>query len=225
MFDIPKLAKPVEVTLSDQSIFLPGGGPLQTGFRRSELIPATNNGTDITVQGTTTFHWSLRTDPTRPLNLSHEYHPVWHETADFSTSEITFLTGKPFNQSFDPTALNPKTLRLAGRQSNSPETTFFQTPFDDDIWHNFAVTLGWTSNELTVFYSKNNAPLKRVAGPSFNDNSGGGQFHVGLLKEPTGPLGIDVLTQGFQESHLNEGMIFGGVFIEDSSDGCVTLSP
>ncbi len=81
------------------------------------------------------------------------------------------------------------------------------------------------SSDLTVFYSKNNAPLKRVAGPSFNDNSGGGQFHVGLLKEPTGPLGIDVLTQGFQESHLNEGMIFGGVFIEDSADGCVTLSP
>lgn len=76
-----------------------------------------------------------------------------------------------------------------------------------------------------MFYSKNNSPLQRVAGPTFNDNSGGGQFHVGLLKLPTGPLGIDVLTQGFQESHLNEGMIFGGVFIEDSFDGCVTVSP
>lgn len=78
-------------------------------------------------------------------NVVRVRQPVWHETADFSTSEITFLTGKPFNQSFDPTAHDPKTLRLAGRQSNSPETTFFQTSFDDDIWHNFAVTLGWTS--------------------------------------------------------------------------------
>jgi len=227
MFDIPKGAKPVEVTISDQSIFLPGGTPPmpQFGFRRSELIPATNNGTDITVQGTTTFHWSIRNDPLRPLNFSHEYHPAWHETADFSTSEITFLTGKPFNQSFDPTVHDPKTFRLAGRQSNSPETTFFQTPFDFDVWHNFAVTLGWTSNLLTVYYSQGFAPLKKVAGPTFNNNSGGGQFHTGVFKEPTGPLGIDVVHTGFQESGIDEGLIFGGIFIEDSADGCVTMSP
>ena len=59
---------------SDSSIFTPGGGAPQVGFRRSELVPASNNGTDVTVQGTTTFHWSLRNDPTRPLNFSHEYH-------------------------------------------------------------------------------------------------------------------------------------------------------
>ncbi|KAF8881406.1 hypothetical protein CPB84DRAFT_1791812 [Gymnopilus junonius] len=202
LFDIPKNAKPVEVTISNQSIFLPGGDPPmpQFGFRRSELIPATNNGTDITVQGTT-------------LSIGH------------STSEITFLTGKPFNQSFDPTVHDPKTLRLAGRQSNSPETTFFQTPFDFDIWHNFAVTLGWTTNKLTVYYSKGFAPLKRVAGPTFNDNSGGGQFHAGVFKLPTGPLGIDVNHQGFQEAPIDEGLIFGGIFIEDSSKGCVTTFP
>lgn len=80
-------------------------------------------------------------------------------------------------------------------------------------------------SQLSVFYSKGASPLVKVAGPAFNDNSGGGQFHVGLLKLPTGPLGIDVLTQGYQESHLNEGLIYGGVFIEDSSDGCITLSP
>jgi hypothetical protein len=38
---------------------------------------------------------------------------------------------------------NPKTLRVAGRQSVSPEVTFFQTPFLDDVWHNFALTLDW----------------------------------------------------------------------------------
>lgn len=59
---------------SDNSIFVPGGNPPQVGFRRSELVPATNNGSDITVQGTTTFHWSIRNDPMRPLNFSHEYH-------------------------------------------------------------------------------------------------------------------------------------------------------
>ena len=70
---------------SDYSIFVPGGSPAETGFRRSELLPEidlSQNGNSSTVQGTTTFHWSVRTDPTRPLNYSHEYHvhrplPIW----------------------------------------------------------------------------------------------------------------------------------------------------
>lgn len=225
LFDIPKGAKPVEVTLNDNSIFTPGGGAPQVGFRRSELIPRGNNGTDITVQGTTTFHWSIRTDPHRPLNYTHEYHAGWHETSDYSTSQFTFLTGKPFDATMDPDVSKPRTLRLAGRQSNHPETTYFQTAFTPDIWHNFALTVGWESNEITVYYSKAYNALKKVAGPAFNDNSGGGQFHLGLLKLPTGPGGIDVLHEGYQQSHLNEGLIFGGVFIEQSSNGCVTLEP
>jgi len=80
-------------------------------------------------------------------------------------------------------------------------------------------------SELTLYYSNGYTPLKKVVGPTFNDNSGGGAFHVGLLKLPTGPLGIDVLHEGYQESHLNEGLIFGGIFIEQSSNECVTLSP
>ncbi|CCA72240.1 hypothetical protein PIIN_06174 [Serendipita indica DSM 11827] len=222
MFDTPR-SKAVEVTINDKSIFAPGGGAPQVGFRRSELIPATNNGSDATVQGTTTFHWSIRNDPARPLNYSHEYHAAWHETADYSTSQFTFLTGKPFDSSFDPNVTNARTLRVAGRQSNRPEITFFQTPFTFDIWHNFALTIGWESNQFTVYYSKGHQPLKKVAGPSYNDNSGGGQFHVGMLKLPTGPLGIDVLHEGYQQKHLNEGLIFGGVFIEQSAKGCVTL--
>jgi hypothetical protein len=63
--------------------------------------------------------------------------------------------------------------------------------------------------------------LKKVAKGS-NNNAGGGAFHVGLLKLPTGPLGIDVVHEGYQPSNINEGVIFGGVFIEDSSKGCVT---
>lgn len=72
--------------------------------------------------------------------------PVWHETADYSTSEFTFQTGTPFNASFEsPRVRDPRTLRLAGRQSNSPETIFFSTPFVPGVWHNFALTLGWAS--------------------------------------------------------------------------------
>jgi len=226
LFDVVAPVKPLEVTINDNSVFLPGSGGLQLGFRRSELIPAINNGTDPTTTGTTTIHWSIRNDPQRPLNLSHEYHPVWHETNDFSTDEFTFLTGTPFNASFEsPRVPFPQSFRVAGRQSNSPETNFFDTAFEFDVWHNFAVQLGWSDNLISIFYSKGLAPLERVVAPVFNNNSGGGQVHFGVFKLPTGPLGIDVVHTGFQESGINEGLIYGGIFIEDSSNGCVTLSP
>jgi hypothetical protein len=144
LFDIPTNTKAVEVTLNNQSIFL-AGTQLQYGFRRSELIPGTNNGTDATTVGVITYHWSIRTDPTRPLNYTHEYHPAWHETNDYSSSQFTFQTGKYFSQSNEihgPT--NPYTLRFAGRQT-SPETVFFSTPFTKDVWHNFAITLSYTA--------------------------------------------------------------------------------
>ncbi|OCB89416.1 hypothetical protein A7U60_g3392 [Sanghuangporus baumii] len=203
---------------SDESIFAPGG-QLQSGFRRSELIPAINDGTDITVQGTTTVHWSLRSDSSKPFNLSHEYQLVFHETSDFSTSQFMLKTGAPFGQTFVES--EHKTLRLEGRQTTS--ATLFSTPFDDDVWHNFAVTVAWNSTSITVFYSKNSDSLS-LANVTSNDNSGQGQQHFGILKLPTGDAGIDVAHEGFQESGLNEGLIYGGIFIEDSSDGCITLS-
>ncbi|KZT64610.1 glycoside hydrolase family 131 protein [Daedalea quercina L-15889] len=227
LFDLTTATKSFEVTIDDESIFVPGGGEPQVGFRRSELLPAVDlstNGNASTVQGTTTFHWSVRTDSTRPLNYSHEYHPVWHEYADYSSSQFTITAGVPFSTAKDPKITTAKSLRVAGLQSNTPETTFFQTLFTDDVWHNFALTMGWVDNTITVYYSEGYAPLELVAGPAFNNNTGGGAFHVGILKEPTGPLGIDVLYQGYQESGINEGLIFGGVFIENSDDGCVTLS-
>jgi hypothetical protein len=43
---------------------------------------------------------------------------------------------------------------------------------------------------------------------------------MGLLKKPTGT--DDVVNSGFQESGLNEGLIYGGLFLEDSEGGCVS---
>lgn len=51
--------------------------------------------------------------------------------------------------------------------------------------------------------------------------AGGGQYQLGLLKKPTGSS--DVVNNGYQERNLNEGQIYGGVFLEDSLDGCVSL--
>lgn len=54
-----------------------------------------------------------------------------------------------------------------------------------------------------------------------DDLSGGGQFQMGMLKKPTGTT--DVVNAGFQESRLNEGQIYGGIFVEDSAGGCISL--
>ena len=61
--------KPVEVTLSDSSIF-----QTQRGFRRAGLQfqGDSNNGSPATT-GIKTLHFSVKQDSARPLNLSHEY--------------------------------------------------------------------------------------------------------------------------------------------------------
>lgn len=206
--------------INDESIFSSGGTP-QTGFRRSEVMPAINNGSesDITVQGTTTVHWSLRSDSSRPFNLSHEHQLVFHESEDFSIDQFMLKTGAPFNETF--IEAEHKTLRLEGSQTSNP-TTFFVTPFDDDVWHNFAVTIGWDSSDFTMYYSQDDSPLE-VVNSSVNDNTGFGQQHWGIIKLPTGDAGIDVVHDGFQESGLNEGLSYSGIFIEDSTDGCISL--
>lgn len=233
MFDLPSprlgfksLAKPLLATITDKSVFFPSPDMPDTGFRRSELIPNPNTGNDSTVLGTTTVHWSIRTDPSHPLNYSHEYHPFWHERNDFNGNHFDLETGTPFDATKESIPIpNPKTLRIAGWAIPTPEENVFITDFDDDVWHNFAITVGWTTNTSSVYYSKGYEPLRKVAGPFENDNSDGGQFHFGVFKLPTGPPGIDVHFQGYQE-HIRgfEGLFYGGIFIEDSSDGCVTLS-
>lgn len=54
-----------------------------------------------------------------------------------------------------------------------------------------------------------------------DDLSGAGEYQIGMLKKPTGSS--DVVNSGYQESHLNEGQIYGGIFVEDSAGGCISL--
>lgn len=44
---------------------------------------------------------------------------------------------------------------------------------------------------------------------------------MGILKKPTGSS--DVVNTGYQEKNLNEGQIYGGLFLEDSANNCVSL--
>lgn len=92
----------------------------------------------------------------------------------------------------------------------------------------YFVKLTWRKphSNLDLYYSQGSEPLTLV-GPlnGTNDNTGEGQFHFGVFKMPTGADGIDVVHEGYQESDLDEGIIWGGVFIEDSAEGCVSLEP
>lgn len=49
-----------------------------------------------------------------------------------------------------------------------------------------------------MYYSKDDEPLKAVTEALQNDNSGGGQYQIGILKKPTGTS--DVVNSGYQET-------------------------
>lgn len=74
---------------------------------------------------------------------------------------------------------------------------------------------------LQVYFSEGAAPLQAVTEVLPNDNSGGGALQIGLLKKPTETK--TVVFDGFQESPLDEGQIYGGLFVENSADSCVSL--
>jgi hypothetical protein len=75
------------------------------------------------------------------------------------------------------------------------------------------------SSTTQVLYSQNSVPSANVTGVLPNDVSGQGQFHFGAVKKGTGNNLTDVTKDGSQESGINEGVIYGGIFEEDSTKG------
>lgn len=74
-----------------------------------------------------------------------------------------------------------------------------------------------------VYYSTNGSPLAAVSKAVTNSVSGQGEYHFGILKKSIGG-GSDIPHNGYQPSKINEGVIFGGIFEEDSSkSGCISL--
>ncbi|KAI4652553.1 hypothetical protein J4E85_000689 [Alternaria conjuncta] len=200
--------KAVEVTISDESIF-----QKQQGFRRAGLQFLKDAPDGEGGKGVKTLHWSVKQDSARPLNLTHEYLNVWHEAADFSNNQIQFQTGSLIGKS-DADKDQFKILDRAGKW-------LWNVKIDQTQWQNFAMTLDYTKNETTIFYSAGQQELRKVAGPLSVNLAGLGQFQMGILKKPTGT--DDVANAGFQEANLDEGQIYGGLFLEDSSSGCVSL--
>ncbi|KAF2119345.1 hypothetical protein BDV96DRAFT_486584 [Lophiotrema nucula] len=222
-FDDTGVHKSLEVTINDHSLFHPGGGNLQVGFRRAGLLLKDDKnpiGNDSADAGVVTFHWSIRQDPARALNLSHEYMNVWHEKADYSGNQFTFVGGVVLKQDGGDGFDTPEE-RNSWKVQDTKNKVVFKTPIKSDAWQNFAIQLDYANNTLQVLYSAGNEPLKQATEPLPNDNVGGGQLQLGIAKKPTETE--SVVYDGFQE-HINgsEGQIYGGVFVENSSGGCVS---
>ncbi|KAF6835563.1 hypothetical protein CPLU01_04239 [Colletotrichum plurivorum] len=213
-------SKPFEVTINDKSIFAPSETNVQVGFRRAEMLPLSNDGKDDSTVGVKTLHFSLMKDAQRPLNLSHEYQLVFLESADFSTNQVVLKTGTILGQN----TADPDTLQLFGNVNSNPVPELFKTKFTEGVFHNFAVKLDFTKNTTEVFYSTGNSALKSQGKAVQNNISGQGQYHFGMLKKPVNG-GSDITKSGDQPSNINEGIIYGGIFQEDSSAGCISLSP
>ncbi|THU94674.1 hypothetical protein K435DRAFT_798729 [Dendrothele bispora CBS 962.96] len=222
LFDIT--SKPVEISISDESIFAFNASLIETGFRRTELVPANNNNTGDITSGITTIHWSILTDSAHPLNYSHEYQIMWHERTDLAADQLALKTGVPFAPAKeDITVTNPKTLRVVGTNFATPEKNVYVVDFDDDVWHNFAVTIGWETNQTQLYYSRDKEPLEMVSNFT-NDWAGQGIIHFGFLRLPIGDPDINIAFEGFQAPiDTFEGLVYGGLFVEDSADGCVSL--
>ncbi|PNS18820.1 hypothetical protein CAC42_5359 [Sphaceloma murrayae] len=214
--------KSIEMTINDGSLFQPNPADntsVQTGFRRSELIPVVFpvSGADSS-SGVKTFHFSLKANPARPLNFSHEYSLVFQEDSSYSTNQFVLKTGTIIGT--NGTAGGKPMLLLQGNQNTAE--TLFAVPFDQRVWHNYGILQDFNANTIRVYYSTGTAPLKARTDAIPNDNSGGGEFHFGMLKKPTGTE-TDVTKSGFQSSGIDERLSYAGIFQENSEGGCISL--
>lgn len=139
-FDSPARHQPVEVTIDNRSLFR-AGEKLQVGFRRAGLLlkdDANDPGADAADSGIVTFHWSVKQDAMRPLNLTHEYMNLWHEKADYNGNQYTFVGG----------TVLPVDGGLDGqgdkwRVQNAKNEFVFEVPIDGREWQNFGVQLDY----------------------------------------------------------------------------------
>ncbi|OBZ71484.1 hypothetical protein A0H81_08496 [Grifola frondosa] len=210
----------ISITIDNSSIFIPGGGSPQFGFRRTEFIAAVNGDHDdlnlVMEVNTTVFHFSIQKDEKRPLNYSHEYQVVFIEPNDGS-HVFEIQLGSPFTDPSGPLPVaDAHSLKVLDHALN----TLFNAPFISDTWHNFAVVIDWSDKTLAVWYSRNADLLQLVKETTPNPTTptgsdGQGDFHFGVLKLPLvnpedSPANqSDVVHFGIQEGTI-EGLLYSG---------------
>ncbi|KAJ7644802.1 hypothetical protein FB45DRAFT_987993 [Roridomyces roridus] len=220
----------ISIRIDNTSVFVPGGGPPQFGFRRTEFIAQpTGNGSgstnttalDAVMESpgvVSTFRFSIKADVERPLNYTHEYQIVFIEPSD-GTHVFEVQLGSPFT---DPTGPLPTPDAHSFKIRDHALNVLFETLFTPLLWHNFGVTVDWANRTLRVLYSTDGLPLKAVTETMPNPTAtlgALGDFHFGVLKLPlvnpndTPADQSDVVHHGIQEG-TEEGLFYSGVFVE-----------
>ncbi|KAK1574594.1 uncharacterized protein LY79DRAFT_523520 [Colletotrichum navitas] len=209
LFDKATNTKAFAINIDDKSIFVPQGGEAQSNIRRADLLPAIISQLDnVAVTGTRTLHFSVQRDAANPLNSTHDYQLVSLESADFSFHQFDVRTG----------ADNGDNIAILGNSKTTPAPEeIFSTPFGEGDFENFAMKLDFDANTVQVFHSTGQEPLKQVTEPVANDPdlAGFGEYHFALQKNPVGDAP--------QPAGIKEAVIYGGIFMEDSTDGTVSL--
>ncbi|KAG6918847.1 hypothetical protein DXG01_011252 [Tephrocybe rancida] len=194
----------ISIKIDNSSVFVPGGGPPQYGFRRTELLAHTNGSSstaDLNAQmetGVTVFHFSIKLDESAPLNYDHEYQIVFIEPND-GTHIFGVQLGSPFT---NPTGKLPAADSHSFKVLDHALNILFKTPFSSHTWHNFAVQVDWTQRTLAVFYSKDGqhlVPVTRKPLPNTTvgtGTTGQGDFHFGVLK-----VGLWKPSRGAESTH------------------------
>jgi len=211
----------LQIQIRDDSIFVPGGNSAnaQNGFRRTDVLPAINKATALS--GVTTFYQTIRLDSRAPLVHAHGYLLA---SIEIPTGDHVWdiFAGSDFdsqNTAHTPSR-NSQTIRVRDLRTN----TLFSLPLSYDQAYNFAITVDWSANTLTVYASTGNSPLRKVAGPVSNDrkaasSSGQGEYHLQLIKFPLpdakDPVSkrSDVPHVGFQEPIKREHVFFSNVYV------------
>lgn len=143
-FEVPKVHKPLEVTIDNNSLFRAGGN-LQTGFRRAGLLlkdDVNAVGGDAADQGVTTFHWSVKQDAKHPLNLTHEYMNVWHERADYAGNQFSFAMGLLLTVDGGD-GINTRRKRESFKVQDRTNKIIFEVPIEWREWQNFGIQLDY----------------------------------------------------------------------------------
>ncbi|WAQ91468.1 hypothetical protein PtA15_14A352 [Puccinia triticina] len=130
----PKTPTPeIKLRILDNSIFVPGGGPPQLGFRRTDVNPAIDKTT--TLSGITTWYQTIRLASDAPLSLEHGYLLASIEGPTGKTthqSAIYSSTGTdPLKMASGPMANDPKAMSPDVRQKGEYHIQLIKFPLAD----------------------------------------------------------------------------------------------
>lgn len=213
----------VQVSIKDDSIFVPGDKPenAQNGFRRTDMNMAIRPNESFT--GITTFYQTIRFDEQAPLNLTNGYLLTSIEVKS-GDHVFDIFAGSDFDSNNVAQKPSPNSRTIRVRDLATKE--LYSLPLNSSQPYNFAITVNWDSNMLTVYASTGKDPLKMVKEPGSNDPkvkssdaAKGGEYHIQLIRfplpDPKVPVGQrgDVPHKGIQNHITAEHVFFSNIYV------------